>query len=44
MTHIGRSARVAFDADAEVLHGEVLGLRDVLTFQATSVEGLEVAF
>jgi len=44
MTYKGYSAKVAFDADAEVLHGEVIGLRDVITFQSTSVEGLKVAF
>ena len=44
MTYKGYSARIEFDADAEVLHGEVIGLRDVITFQATSVEGLKEAF
>jgi len=46
MTYEGFSAKVTFDADAEVLHGEVIGLRDVITvtFQATSVEGLKEAF
>jgi len=44
MTYMGYSATGAFDADAEVLHGELVGLRDVITFQATSVEGLEEAF
>ncbi len=44
MTYKGYSAKVTFDADAEVLHGEVIGLRDVITFQATSVEGLKQAF
>ena len=44
MTYQGYSAKVTFDSDAEVLHGEVIGLRDVITFQATSVEALEEAF
>ena len=44
MTYQGYSAKVTFDPDAEVLHGEVVGLRDVITFQATSVEGLKEAF
>jgi predicted HicB family RNase H-like nuclease len=44
VTYLGYSAKVTFDADAEVLHGEVVGLRDVITFQATSVEGLKAAF
>lgn len=44
MTYKGYRAKVVFDADAAVLHGEVLGLRDVITFQATSVQDLEGAF
>ena len=44
MTYKGYSAKIEFDADAEALHGEVIGLRDVITFQATSVEGLKEAF
>ncbi len=44
MTYQGYSAKVTFDPDAEVLHGEVIGLRDVITFQATSVEALKEAF
>lgn len=44
MTYLGYGAKVTFDADAEVLHGEVIGLRDVITFQAASVEGLRKAF
>jgi predicted HicB family RNase H-like nuclease len=34
--HLGK---VEFDADAKVLHGEVVGIRDVVTFQADSVGG-----
>jgi len=44
VTYKGYSAKVAFDPEAEVLHGEVIGLRDVITFQSTSVEGLKEAF
>ena len=44
MTYKGYSAKVTFDPDAEVLHGEVVGLRDVITFQGTSVKGLKEAF
>lgn len=44
MTYKGYSAKVAFDPEAEVLHGEVIGLRDVITFQATAVEELKEAF
>jgi len=44
MEYKGYSARVVFDGDAGVLFGEVEGLRDVVTFEATNVEGLETAF
>jgi len=35
---------VSYDAEAKIFHGEVLGLKDVITFQGTSVEELEKAF
>jgi predicted HicB family RNase H-like nuclease len=44
MTYKGYSGSVTFDAGAEVFHGEVIGLRDVVTFQGTSVEELKDAF
>lgn len=40
----GYAGRVEFDDEAGLLHGEVIDLRDVVTFQGTSVEGLERAF
>jgi predicted HicB family RNase H-like nuclease len=40
----GYRGHVEFDADAELFHGEVLDTRDVITFQGTSVEELELAF
>ena len=33
-----------FDADAEIFHGEVLGIRDVVTFEGHSVRELTRAF
>ena len=33
-----------YDEEAGLLHGEVLGLRDVVTFQGTSVKELKRAF
>lgn len=33
----------AFDEDAEVFHGRVVGLRDVVTFEGQSVEELKKA-
>jgi len=44
MTYKNYSAKVTFDPDANVLHGEVIGLRDVITFQATSVDDLWTEF
>lgn len=44
MTYKGYRARVTFDDEAELLHGEVLGLRDVVTFQGTSIDDLRDAF
>ncbi|MCF6312739.1 MAG: type II toxin-antitoxin system HicB family antitoxin [Verrucomicrobiales bacterium] len=44
MKHKGYSGTVRFDDDDEVFHGEVLGLRDVVTFQGTTVEELKRAF
>lgn len=36
--------RVEFDAQAGILHGQVVGIRDVVTFQGKSVEEIERAF
>jgi predicted HicB family RNase H-like nuclease len=40
----GYTGHVEFDDAAGVFHGEVLDLRDVITFQGKSVEELEQAF
>lgn len=40
----GYRGHVEFDDEAGVFHGEVLDLKDVITFQGTSVEELEAAF
>ena len=37
-------ARVEIDLDAGILHGEVINLRDVITFQATSIDQLRQEF
>ena len=37
-------ARVEYDDDAKIFHGEVIGLKDIITFQGKSVEELEHAF
>ena len=44
MTYKGYSGTVRFDDEAEIFHGEVLGLRDVVTFQGVSVEELKGSF
>lgn len=35
---------VEYDDEAKIFHGEVVGLRDIITFQGRSVEELEQAF
>ena len=40
----GYTGRVELDDDAGIFHGEVLDLKDVITFQGRSVEELETAF
>lgn len=37
-------ATVKFDEETEVLYGEVINTRDVITFQGSSVEELKKAF
>ena len=44
MEYKGYSGHVAFDDERGVFHGEVLGLRDVVTFQGKSVAELRKAF
>jgi predicted HicB family RNase H-like nuclease len=39
----GYLARVEFDGEADIFHGEVVNIRDVITFQGTSVEELHQA-
>jgi predicted HicB family RNase H-like nuclease len=44
MQYKGYLGAVEYDDEARVFHGEVLNMRDVITFQGTSVEQLEQAF
>ena len=44
MSYKGYQAAITFDHDAEVFHGEVIGTRDVIFFEATSVEELKKEF
>ena len=44
MEYKGYIARVEFDDEADIFHGEVINLRDVITFEGQSVEELRQAF
>ena len=44
MKYKGYHGHVNYDEEAKLFHGEVIGLRDVITFQGTSVEEIEQAF
>ena len=44
MKYKGYLGDVTFDDEAKLFHGEVLGLKDVITFQGTNVEEIEKAF
>ncbi len=37
-------AHVKYDDEAKIFHREVIGLKDIITFQDRSVDELEVAF
>lgn len=44
MTYKGYAGKVEFDSSAKILHGEVIGIRDVITFSGKSVREIEKAF
>ena len=44
MDYKGYVGIVEYDDEAEILHGEVINIKDVITFQAHSVVDLRVAF
>jgi predicted HicB family RNase H-like nuclease len=44
MEYKGYIGKVELDPDAGILHGEVVGIRDVVTFQGESVQEVERAF
>ena len=43
MEYQGYVAKVEFDEDADIFHGEVINLRDVVTFEGKSVSELRKA-
>lgn len=44
MKYKGYTGVVTFDDEAMIFHGEVVGVRDVITFQATTTKGLKKEF
>ncbi|MEX0719454.1 MAG: type II toxin-antitoxin system HicB family antitoxin [Balneolaceae bacterium] len=44
LSYKGYHGRVEFDDDADIFHGEVIDLNDVITFQGKSVDELKQAF
>jgi len=44
MEYKGYVGTVEFDEEAEIFHGEVINLKDIITFQSDSVEGLKKEF
>lgn len=44
MTYKGYLAKIEFDEKADVFHGEVINIRDVITFQGQSVSELKQSF
>ena len=43
MSYKGYDALVEYDGGADIFHGEVLNLRDVITFQGSSIAELKTA-
>ena len=44
MKYKGYIGHVEYDDEAKLFHGDVVGLRDIITFQGKSVDELEQAF
>jgi predicted HicB family RNase H-like nuclease len=44
MNYKGYGCTIRFDDGADIFHGEVTGLRDVITFQGRTVDELKTAF
>lgn len=44
MRYKGYYGRVEYDDEAKIFHGELVGMRAVITFQGTTVEELKTAF
>jgi predicted HicB family RNase H-like nuclease len=44
MKYKGYFGEVTYDDEAKLFHGEVIGLKDIITFQGKSVDELKKAF
>jgi predicted HicB family RNase H-like nuclease len=44
MIYKGYTASITYDDDDNLFHGEVVGTKDIITFQGKSVKELETAF
>jgi predicted HicB family RNase H-like nuclease len=44
MEYKGYAAKVEFDDEAEIFHGEVIGIKDVVTFQEKTAKEIKKAF
>jgi predicted HicB family RNase H-like nuclease len=44
MEYKGYIGKVEIDDEAGILHGEVINIRDVITFEGTSVDEIHTAF
>ena len=44
MKYKGYAGKAEYDDEAEIFHGEVIGLRDVVTFRGASVKELQKSF
>lgn len=44
MKYKGYLGQVEYDAEAKLFHGEVIGLKDIITFQGTTAAEIERAF
>ena len=44
MKYKGYTGHVEYDDEAKIFHGKVLGIKDIITFQGTTVDEIEHAF
>lgn len=44
MKYKGYTGHVEYDDEAKIFHSEVLGIKDVVTFQSTTADEIEQAF